>query len=230
MEGEDPDAGKVKVSPGAAYRVEGQVSSHVGGSDAVEHGGASQRAQTLGNDVEESPEQGHLGANQVGEGDSRVDVSSTDVADGLNEGGGRQPKAEGNVEDVVRPGGPTKGRPEPEKDKEHGAVKLGKHRPPERHGSELPHGGKKKGQRATSSENGGMENGTKRWMEKRFFPAGQLRQITGTPQTRSACLKLRSTTRKVLNMKSRPRVDATASVQILISVIKGSAVERRASL
>lgn len=137
------DARKVKESAKVAYRVEGQVSPHVAGSDAVEHGGASQRTQTLGNDVEESPEQGHLGANQVGEGDSRVDVSSANVADGLNKGGSRQPKAEGNMEDVVRPGGPAKGRPEPKKDKEHGAVKLGKHRPPERHGSELPHGGKK---------------------------------------------------------------------------------------
>lgn len=151
-----------------AYRVEGQVSPHVAGGDAVEHGGAGQRTQTLGDDVEESPEQGHLGANQVGKGDSRVDVSSADVADGLDEGGGRQPKAEGNVEDVVRPGGPAEGRPESEKDKEHGAVKLGKHRPPERHGSELPHGGKKRS-KSNLLKNWRDGKETKRWMEKGFF-------------------------------------------------------------
>lgn len=122
---------EVKESARGSYRVEGQVSPHVAGGDAVEHGGAGQCSKTLGDDVEESPEQGHLGADQVGEGDGRVDVSSADVADGLDEGGGRQPKAEGNVKDVVRPGGPAEGRPQPEKDKEHGAVELGKHRPPE---------------------------------------------------------------------------------------------------
>lgn len=125
------------------YRVECQVSSHVAGCNPIEHSSASQCSETLGDDVEESPEQGHLGADQVGEGDSWVDVSSTDVANGLDQGGGRQPKAKGNREDIMGPGGPAEGRPKPEKYKEHSAVKLGKHRPPERHGPELPHGGKR---------------------------------------------------------------------------------------
>lgn len=69
-------------------------------------------------------------------------MSSADVTDGLDKGGSRQPEAKGNMEDIKGPGGPAERRPEPEEHKEHGAVKFCKHRPPERHGPELPHGGK----------------------------------------------------------------------------------------
>lgn len=131
-----------------SYRVECKVSPHVAGCDPVEHCGTSHGSQTLGHDVEESAEQGHLGANQVGKGNSWVDVSSADVADGLDEGGSRQSKAKGNVEDIMGPSGPAEGCPQPKEYKEHGAVELGEHRPPEGHGPELPHGGKK-GQKTT---------------------------------------------------------------------------------
>lgn len=70
-------------------------------------------------------------------------MSSADVADGLDKGGSRQPKAKGNMKDIMGPCGPAEGCPQPKEYEEHGAVKLGKHRPPERHGPELPHGGKR---------------------------------------------------------------------------------------
>ncbi|KAG9340275.1 hypothetical protein JZ751_021722 [Albula glossodonta] len=103
------------------------------------HGGAGQGAQHLRHDVEEGAEQGHLRADQVGEGDGRVDVAAADVAHGLDERGGSQPEAEGHVQDVVGRGRPAEGRAHPEEHEEHGAVELGEHRPPEQHGPELPH-------------------------------------------------------------------------------------------
>lgn len=129
-----------ELSSGSSYRVKGQVSSHVGGRDPVEHSSAGQCSKTLGHDVEEGAEQRHLRADQVGKGNSWVDVSPADVADGLDEGGGRQPEAEGHMENVVGPRGPTEGRPQPEEHKEHRTIELGKHSPPEGHGLELPHG------------------------------------------------------------------------------------------
>lgn len=66
-------------------------------------------------------------------------MATADVADGLDECGSCQPEAEGNLEHVVWPGGPTQSCSQPEEHKEHGAVELGKHSPPKRHGPELPH-------------------------------------------------------------------------------------------
>lgn len=126
-----------------SYRVQCQVSPHVVGCDPIEHSSTSQRSETLGNDVEESTEQGHLRANQVGKGNGWVDVSSTDVANRLDEGGGRQTKAKGNMKNIMGSGGPAEGRPQPEEHEEHCAIELSKHRPPERHGPELPHGGER---------------------------------------------------------------------------------------
>jgi len=123
-----------------SYRVQGQIASHVGWRDPIQHRGSSQRAQALSTDVEESTKQGHLGANQVGERDGWVDVATADVADGLDECGSCQPEAEGDLEHVVWRGGPTQSCSQPEEHKEHGAVELGKHSPPKRHGPELPHG------------------------------------------------------------------------------------------
>lgn len=122
------------------YRVECQVSPHVARCDPIEHGSASHCSETLGYDVEESTEQGHLGADQVSKGNGWVDVTSADVADGLDEGGSRQPEAKGNMEDIMGPSGPAEGCPQPKEYKEHGAIELGENRPPEGHGPELPHG------------------------------------------------------------------------------------------
>ncbi|KAG7220703.1 hypothetical protein INR49_017817 [Caranx melampygus] len=116
------------------------VSPHVAGCDPIEHCGASQCSKTLGYDVEESTEQGHLRANQVGKGNGWVDVTSTDVTDGLDESGSRQPKAKGNMKDIMGPSCPAESCPQSKEHKEHGAIELSKHRPPERHRSELPHG------------------------------------------------------------------------------------------
>lgn len=67
-------------------------------------------------------------------------MSSADVADGLDEGGSCQPEAESDMKNIEGAGGPAEGRTQPKEDKEHSSVELGKHRPPERHGPELPHG------------------------------------------------------------------------------------------
>lgn len=108
--------------------------------DSIQYSGTSQRPHTLSTDVEESTEQGHLGADNVGEGDGRVDMATTDVTDGLDERGSRQPKAEGHVEHIVSAAGPAQRSTQPKEDEEHCAVELGKNSPPERHGPELPHG------------------------------------------------------------------------------------------
>lgn len=128
---------------GRSYCIECQVSPQVAGCDPVEHGSTSQGSETLGYDVEESTEQGHLGANQVGKGYRRVDVSSTDMADRLDEGGSRQPKAKGNMQNIMGHRGPADGCPQPKEYEEHGAIELCEHCPPEGHWPELPHGGKR---------------------------------------------------------------------------------------
>lgn len=124
------------------HRVECEVSPHVAGRDPIEHSSACQRPEALGHDVEESSEQRHLGTNQVGEGNGRIDVSAADMTDGLDKSGSCQPETKGDMENIKGPGGPAESRAEPEEHKEHGAIKFCKHRPPKRHGPELPHGGK----------------------------------------------------------------------------------------
>lgn len=123
-----------------SYCVQSQVALHVIGRDPVQDSSTSNGPKTLSYDVEESPEQRHLRADQVGKSDSWIDVSSADVADGLDEGGSRQPEAERDVKNIDGAGGPAEGRTQPKEDKEHGAVELGEHRPPERHWPDLPHG------------------------------------------------------------------------------------------
>lgn len=122
------------------YCVKSQVAPHVGRRHPVQYSSTSQRPQTLSTDVEESTEQGHLGADQEGESDGRVDMATTDVANGLNERGSCQPEAEGHVEHVISAAGPAQSSTKPEEDKEHCAVELCKNGSPERHGAELPHG------------------------------------------------------------------------------------------
>ncbi len=123
-----------------SYRVQAKIASHIARCDPIQHSGSSQSSQALSTDVEERTKQGQLGANQVGERDSRVDVATADVTDGLDECGSCQTEAEGNLEHVVWSGGPTQSWSQPEEHKEHGAIELGKHSPPKRHRPELPHG------------------------------------------------------------------------------------------
>lgn len=123
----------------ALYRVHGHVSSHVAGRDPVQHGGPSQGPQALGGHVEDGPEQRHLRPDQVGEGDGGVDVAAADVADGLDEGGSREPKAQGHMENIVSAAGPAQGGPHAEEHEEHGPEELCEDRPPKIHGAELPH-------------------------------------------------------------------------------------------
>ena len=123
-----------------SYRVHCHVSSHVSGCDTVQHGGPSYSAQALGGHVENGAEKRQLWANQVGEGDSRVNVAAADVADGLDERGSCQPKAQGHMQDVMRPSGPAQGGTHAEKHEKHGPEELGEDRPPKIHWPELPHG------------------------------------------------------------------------------------------
>lgn len=116
-----------------SYCVQRQVPPHVVRCDPVQHGGTSQCTQTLGHNVEESTEEGHLRSDQIGKGHRRVDVSAADVTDGLDEGGGSQPKAKGDMKNVMGPCGPAESCPQPKEYKEHGAVELRKHCPPEGH-------------------------------------------------------------------------------------------------
>ncbi|TNN73095.1 hypothetical protein EYF80_016581 [Liparis tanakae] len=106
----------------------------------TEDGGPGHGPQALGDHVENGAEKRQLRADEVGEGDGGVNVAAADVADGLDEGGGRQPEAQGHVEDVVRPGGPAQGGAHAEEDEEHGPEELREDRPPKIHGPELPHG------------------------------------------------------------------------------------------
>lgn len=122
------------------YCVESQVAPHVTWRHSVQNSSTRKRPQTLSADVEESTEQGHLGADHIGEGDGRVDVATADVTDGLDERRSRHPKAEGHVEHVVSTTGPAQSSTKAKEDKEHCAIELGKNGPPERHGPELPHG------------------------------------------------------------------------------------------
>lgn len=131
---------KCKKLLACAHHVHGHVAPHVGGGDPVEDCGSGHGPKALGAHVEEGAEHGHLRADQVGEGDSRVDVSAAHVADGLDERGGRHAETEGVVENIVGARGPAQRRAQPEEHKEHGAVELGEHRSPERHGPKLPHG------------------------------------------------------------------------------------------
>lgn len=116
-----------------SYRVQSQVSSHVVGCHPIKDSSTCQCSKALGDNIEESPEKGHLRSDQVGKRNGWVDMSSTDVTDGLDEGGSRQPKAKGNVKNIMGPCGPTKGCPQPKEYKEHGAIELSEHRSPERH-------------------------------------------------------------------------------------------------
>lgn len=176
------------------HGVECEVSPHVAGRDPVEHSSTCQRPKTLGHDVEESPEQRHLGTNQVGEGNGRIDVSAADMTDGLDKSGSRQPKAKSNMEDIEGPGGPAESRPEPEEHKEHGAVKFCKHRPPERHGPELPHGGKSLKNQLLLMQGS----------NKKLIKQGEtllLHSANKPSQTETAALTLNSKTPKNLNMQ-----------------------------
>lgn len=128
------------TSENFTYCVESQVAPHVAWRYPIQHSGPSQSPQTLGTDVEEGAEQGHLRADQVSKCDGRIDVAAADVAYGLDEGGSCQPKAEGNVEYIVGASGPTQSRTQPKEYEEHGAIELCEYCPPERHGPELPHG------------------------------------------------------------------------------------------
>lgn len=122
------------------YCIESQVAPHVVGCHPIQYSSTSQRPQTLSTDVEESTEQGHLGADHIGEGDGWVDMATADVTDGLDERGSCQPKAEGHMEHIVSTGGPAQSSTKPKEDEEHCAVEFGKNSPPERHRPELPHG------------------------------------------------------------------------------------------
>lgn len=144
MHGHTPHFFKIKLENWShaqfTYCVESQVAPHVARCHPIQNSGTSQSPQTLSTDVEESTEQGHLGTDQIGEGDSRVDMATTDVTDGLDERSSCQPKAEGHMKHIVSATGPAQRRTKPKEDEEHCAIELGKNCPPERHGSELPHG------------------------------------------------------------------------------------------
>lgn len=138
------------------YCVESHVAPHVARRHPVQNSSTRQCPHTLCTDVEESTEQGHLGADQVGEGDGRVDMATADVTDGLDERGSRHPKAKGHMEDVVSAAGPAQTGTHPKKHKEHCAIELGENGPPERHGPELPHdccGGELEAQEECEAEN-----------------------------------------------------------------------------
>lgn len=122
------------------YRVHCHVASHVAWCDPIQHSSPGYSTQALGSNVENGSEKRHLWADKVGKSDGRVDVAAADVADGLDEGSGCQPKAQGHVKDMMRPSGPAQGSAHAKEHKKHGPEELGKNCPPKIHRPELPHG------------------------------------------------------------------------------------------
>lgn len=121
------------------YHVHCHVASHVPRRYPVQHCSSRHGAQALRKDVKKGTEKRHLWTDKVGKGNRRVDVAAADVANGLDEGGGRQTKAQGHMKDVIRPGGPAQGGTHAEKYKEHGPEELSEDRPPKIHRPKLPH-------------------------------------------------------------------------------------------